>query len=68
MFTVGARLRASASARKVETTLFTTTQAVGTELHLRRVERAPVGQGPEGRPRCARPGQLHRRRPPERHP
>ena len=34
VFTVGARLRASASARKVETILFTTTQAVGTELQL----------------------------------
>ena len=42
VFTVGARLRASASARKVETTLFTTTQAVGTELHLLDESREPL--------------------------
>ncbi|MGO8870392.1 MAG: TIGR02680 family protein [Acidimicrobiales bacterium] len=42
VFTVGARLRASASARKVETTLFTTTQAVGTELQLLDESREPL--------------------------
>lgn len=42
VFTVGARLRASASARKVETTLFTTSQAVGTELHLLDQSREPL--------------------------
>ena len=42
VFTVGARLRASASARKVETTLFTTTQAVGTDLQLLDESREPL--------------------------
>jgi uncharacterized protein (TIGR02680 family) len=42
VFTVGARLRASASARKVETTLFTTSQAVGVDLHLLDASREPL--------------------------
>ena len=34
VFTVGARLRASSATRKVETTFFTTSQKVGTDLYL----------------------------------
>jgi len=34
VFTVGARLRASSATRKVEATFFTTSQIVGTDLHL----------------------------------
>ena len=42
VFTVGARLRASSSARKVEPTFFTTSQVVGTDLHLLDATREPL--------------------------
>ena len=42
MFTIGARLRASASARKVETALFTAPRRWAPSAAPRRVERPPV--------------------------
>ena len=48
VFTIGARLRASSATRKVEAAFFTTSQIVGTDLHLiDELPRAPVGQGPQ---------------------
>jgi uncharacterized protein (TIGR02680 family) len=42
VFTIGARLRASSSSRKVEPTFFTTSQIVGTDLHLLDEVREPL--------------------------
>ena len=42
VFTIGARLRASSSSRKVEPTFFTTSQIVGMDLHLLDEVREPV--------------------------
>ena len=42
VFTVGARLRASSATRKVEATFFTTSQIVGTDLHLIDEVREPL--------------------------
>jgi uncharacterized protein (TIGR02680 family) len=42
VFTVGARLRASSASRRVEATFFTTSQIVGTDLHLIDEVREPL--------------------------
>ncbi|MGA2305519.1 MAG: TIGR02680 family protein [Acidimicrobiales bacterium] len=42
VFTVGARLRASSASRKIEATFFTTSQMVGTDLHLIDEVREPL--------------------------
>jgi len=41
-FTIGARVRASASTRRADTTFFTTTRRVGETLHLLDADRAPL--------------------------
>ena len=64
-FTAGARLRTSSATRKVDTTYFTTSQRVGTELHLLNHDRVPLSRldleatiGDRGR--VHRTGQEHR--------
>lgn len=65
IFTVGARMRASNSTRKVDLDFFTTSQAVGTDLHLLDSARVPLSRkglieaiGPHGRVHAS--GDQHR--------
>ncbi len=44
VFTIGARLRASAASRKVDAAFFTSSLAVGTDLHLLDHERVPLSR------------------------
>lgn len=64
-FTIGVRLRTSTATRKVDTSYFTTSQRIGTELHLLNRDRVPLSRldleaaiGDRGR--VHRTGQEHR--------